>query len=161
MFAIIISGLLAIIVFYFMRKNKSIEIKAPLVKGTDIGMYFMELHDRIKKQRDYESEFQETIVEFYYLLGCASQGRTDEIKEIYKDSKNENQDLYKLITSFKPQIDKMSKVSKRIADADIGYDMKDGESIGEYESRKLMKSKVFMEEFTFFKNLNLQHYFKK
>jgi len=50
----------------------------------------------------------------------------------------------------------MSKVSKRIEQAPIGSDMKKGESIGEYESRKLMKSKAFMNEFYFFKNLDLQ-----
>lgn len=152
----IIIGIIVVLVLFSGKKKTDSNSE-----HEDLGMYFMDIYQDLKKNKENSNEFTDSIAEFYCLLGCASQVRIDEIKEMQRDSKDEDPILYGLIQDFKPQIDKMAKVSKRIEDAPIGYDMKDGESIGEYESKKLKKSKVFMTEFTFFKNLDLQNYLKQ
>jgi hypothetical protein len=121
----------------------------------DLGMYFMDLSKNVVSK-----EFNRTISDFYFALGCASQGRKDDFKTIYKNSKNEDQDLYYLLTTYKERIDKMMKVSARVEAAGIGLDIRDNESTGEYESRKLNKSKVFMDEFNFFVNLSVKNVLK-
>lgn len=148
--------IIGIILVLLLSSNNKSSKKEGQIK--DVGMYFMEVHEGYRKNNNVQSVYNESIEDFYFVLGCASQGRLDDIKEIYKNAKQENQLLFNLITDFKPQIDKMTKVSKRVSDAKIGYDMKDGESIGEYESRKLKRSKVFMTEFNYFKNLDLISY---
>jgi hypothetical protein len=117
-------------------------------------MYFMDLEKQVVK-----SEYSDTIEQFYYLLGCACQGRNGEVNQIFKDAKQENNLFHKLIDKLKPQIIKMTKIAKQVEDSSM-KDMKTGESIGEYQSRKLMKRKAFMEEFNYFKNLDLNNYLK-
>lgn len=145
----LIIGFIVVIVLFSSKKSseKTTEVK-------DVGMYFMDLEKQVNK-----SEYSDIIQLFYYLLGCASQGRIGEVNHIYKDAKEENDLFYKLIENLKPQIMKMTKIAKQVEDSSM-EDMKTGESIGEYQSRKLMKRKAFMVEFNYFKNLDLNNYLK-
>ncbi|MGY8911238.1 MAG: hypothetical protein ACKVIG_15470 [Flavobacteriales bacterium] len=132
------------------------EKKLDYSKITDIGLYFMELHDNFKKYG--ESENRDYILEFYWVLGCASQGRSDEVSEILKDAKNNDQSFYEKIQPFETQILRMTKISQKIDESDMN-DLKNGESIGEYQSRKLLKSKIFMKDFDFFNRLEITDIF--
>lgn len=156
----IFTGLILAAIYIFLKYKFGSKTKKSFTytSSLDYGMYFMDLHEKTKRNRTDNNSY--LISEFYYVIGCASQGRTDEIKEILNESKEKNTELYLLINHFKLRIDRMAKVGKRIEEAEIGYDMKNNESIGEYQSRKLAKSKVFMEEFNFFKNLDLVDYIK-
>ena len=141
-----------IVLFFIFSSKKSVNNKED--KIYDVGLYFMDLEKQIE-----ESEYSDTMRQFYYLAGCASQGRVDELKEIYKEADREDL-FYKLATEMKPKIMKMAKIAKEVDDAAIGNDMKNGESIGEYQSRKLLNRKAFMAEFNYFKNLDLNEYLK-
>ena len=52
----------------------------------------------------------------------------------------------------------MAKIAKEVDDKPIGYDLKNGESIGEYFDRKVSKRPAFMKEFEFFKNFNIEEF---
>lgn len=142
-----------VILFFLFSSKKSVINQEDKIQ--DVGLYFMDLEKQVEK-----SEHSDTIQQFYYLTGCASQGRLDEIKEIYKDANKEDL-FYELATEMKPKIMKMAKIAKEVDNTGIGNDMKNGESIGEYQSRKLMKRKAFMDEFNYFKNLDLNEYLKR
>ena len=68
---------------------------------------------------------------------------------------NEQDNLYNFFTTYKSQLMKMAKIAEQVENSDIGLDLKDDETIGQYTSRKLSKRKTFMSEFEFFKNLDL------
>lgn len=122
-----------------------------------IGMYFMDLAYNLKISKDY-SETNSLLQEYYWALGCASQGRVEEVKQIIKDSSETSlADFFKI---YKPQIMKMAKIAKEVDDKPIGYDLKNGESIGEYFDRKVSKRPAFMAEFEFFKNFDIQSFLK-
>lgn len=141
-----------IVLFILFNSKKSSDIKE---ETHDVGMYFMDLEKNVQT-----SEHSNTIKQFYYLLGCASQGRIDEINQIYKEAKQDDEVFFELAKKMKPQIMKMAKIAKQVDDTNISNDMKNGESIGEYQSRKLMKRKAFMDEFNYFKKLDLNEYLK-
>ncbi|MGB0884716.1 MAG: hypothetical protein ACPGTG_08355, partial [Flavobacteriales bacterium] len=113
-------------------------------------------HDNYKRYG--ENENKDYILDFYWLLGCASQGRIDEVNEILNEAQNEDDFFYDKVQSFKTQILRMTKISQKIDNSDMN-DLKNGESIGEYQSRKLLKSKRFMKEFDFFNNLEVNEIF--
>ena len=142
-----------VILFFLFSSKKSVINQEDKIQ--DVGLYFMDLEKQVEK-----SEHSDTIQQFYYLTGCASQGRLDEIKEIYKDANKEDL-FYELANEMKPKIMKMAKIAKEVDNTGIGNDMKNGESIGEYQRRKLMKRKAFMDEFNYFKNLDLNEYLKR
>ena len=138
------------------QKNNQISYQETEIKNKEpIGMYFMNLHSELqKKYRETENFY--FLDEYYYLLGCASQGRLDEVKEIIANTEDEL--LKTFLDSFEPQILKMAKISKEVDDKPIGNDMKNGESIGEYFDRKISKRPTFMKEYEFFKNFDIHKF---
>ena len=118
-------------------------------------MYFFDLHDLIK-QKNENTSLDYDLMDCYFVLGLATQGRIEEIKDSINDFKeNEQDNLYNFFTTYKSQLMKMAKIAEQVENSDIGLDLKDDETIGQYTSRKLSKRKTFMSEFEFFKNLDL------
>lgn len=126
----------------------------------DYGLFFMDLYEELKKRETIDSIRKDNYLDFFWLVGLATQGRIDEINEIIEETKIKNPNFHKIANNYKHQLIKMAKVSKRAEESDIGDDIKIGETIGEYISRKkLLKSKVYMTEFNFFKNLDYDSLF--
>lgn len=119
---------------------------------TDVGMYFMNLHQTLEKNRS-EIPNKKVLLDYYWTLGCASQGRVNEVKAMFKECKNTP--LEKVFNQYSPQILKMAKIGKEVDDKPIGHDLKNGESVGEYFDRKVSKRPAYMTEFNFFKNLDI------
>jgi len=91
--------LLLFLLYYLNKGTASDSIKKP-TKGIDYGVYFMDLSTHLSKCKENRNEFSEIKEEFYYVLGCASQGRTDEIKEFYKSCKTDNITLLQVNSKF-------------------------------------------------------------
>lgn len=141
-----------IIIILFSLKKKVKEDSGEIL---DVGLYFMDLQ---KEASINKSSY--VLEQFYYILGCACQGRVDELKTIVKET-NDDDELYDLIQEFKPRIMKMAKIAKEVTGAGISNDMKEEETLGQYESRKLMKRNAFATEFNYFKNLDINNHLKK
>jgi hypothetical protein len=126
--------------------NKSIPKKSIESPVLDVGMYFMNLHQALEKDRS-EIPNKILLLDYYWTLGCASQGRIIEVKSMIKESKNTPLEL--VFNQYSPQILKMARIAKEVDDKPIGYD------IGEYFDRKVSKRPAYMSEFNFFKTLNV------
>lgn len=151
--------LIFVVALSLIKAGKTSNIKINIENNSNnniaIGMYFMDIFDQLKKSRDY-SETNRLLQDYYWILGCASQGRTDEVKQLIKESKETP--LSHFFDIYKPQIMKMSKIAKEVDDKPIGYDLKNGESIGEYFDRKVSKRPAFMKEFEFFKSFDIESF---
>ena len=132
--------------------NKIIPKKSIESPVLDVGMYFMNLHQALEKDIS-EIPNKILLLDYYWTLGCASQGRITEVKSMIKESKNTPLEL--VFNLYSPQILKMARIAKEVDDKPIGYDLKNGESIGEYFDRKVSKRPAYMSEFNFFKTLNV------
>ncbi len=147
----------AMVMFSKSQKKNTQSNSANNKNVASIGMYFMELRTELRK-KNVEIENGFLLQEYYYILGCASQGRLDEMKERILDS---DAVLGTFFATYNKQLMKMAKIAKEVDEIPIGYDLKNGESIGEYFDRKISKRPAFMKEFEFFKNFDIQQYLKK
>lgn len=142
--------------------DKRIEVMATKLENTnpepspiDIGMYFMDQYAATQKRRDI-FEIKHDLLEYYFLLGLASQGRTSEITETYiRAEKDFNKAFVDFLNEIKPRLLKMNKVSEKVAQMRI-TDIKSGESVGEWQNRKVKPHKTFMDEFEYFKNFDIE-----
>ena len=122
------------------------------------GMYFMELYEVCERQRKMSDDsaaiqYFEYASDFYNMLGCACQGRIEDIDDVYNEVINEDSvypDSYiELLKNIKKDVYSMAKIALRIDESDM-MDMKGNESVGEYADRKLLASKRFMEKYNYF-----------
>lgn len=125
-----------------------------------IGMYNMNLHIEYKKKysqtRDpyylYASIFNE-------VLGYAAQGRTSDINHVYKNDLDPlwyHEDFISFMQDLKPDIMAMSRIGKRVDNADMSSSNIDFTSIGDLEDKLLRKSKAFMERFNRLNSIDLR-----
>lgn len=156
------------------------EIETSYKENTDIGMYFMDMYNAAGKRKNIT--YQHELETFYFLVGLASQGRIDEIEEIYEEEiemvsenlvnyvfKGTNKEVIDegglenkwllFLKEIKPKLLKMSKIAEKVDNMSM-EDIKDGESIGEWQSRKLKKYRTFMNEFEYFKNYDIENTLK-
>ncbi len=150
--------LILILIFSFNKAsklNKKELGSTKTIQAISIGGYFFEKSEFIRKNRSNIPNSQ-LLMDYYWILGCATQGRVDETKKGIKEANNTP--LQTFFDSYKPQVMKMAKIAKEVDDKPIGYDLKNGESIGEYFDRKVSKRPAFMKEFEFFKNFNIEEF---
>ncbi|MBE7686590.1 hypothetical protein F7647_11065 [Tenacibaculum piscium] len=129
------------------NNEEIIEKQTTSYNKEDIGMFFMELSQSSINKGSLKKEY-------YFLLGCASQGRIEDINNYYSQliSTDFEEDYITFLNIEKKRIYKMAKIAEKIENADI-TDLKVGESIGEYTNRKLLKRKLFMNEYDYFRKL--------
>ncbi len=121
-----------------------------------IGMYHMEKYEAV--QRDHS--VSDNIRAFHWLMGIVCQGRAEEFHDIqqqildescvYKDKVDDN-----FVTWFKansPILIKALMIAKKYEDAEIGYDIKVGETLGQYFDKKISKNKTFMKIYNMYLN---------
>lgn len=113
----------------------------------NIGMYNMNLHIKNKEMYSNTGDpFYLYASIFNEILGYAAQGRTKDISYVYKNDLIPlyyHNDFITLMNDLKPDILAMSKIGKRVANANMPLD-KSFESIGDFEDYMLHKSKSFM-----------------
>lgn len=127
-------------------------------KSIDVSLYFFDLHDLIAK-KNIKNSIDNNLMDYYFVLGLATQGRIDEMNELIEKFKdNEQERLYSFFLKNMPKLMKMAKIAEKVENSDIGSDLKDNETIGQYYSRKLLKRKTFMNEFEFFKNFEINKF---
>lgn len=117
-------------------------------------MFFMDLSEDVKNS-DLEDIDAYLLSDYYFMLGCACQGRIKEVQDCYEELilNQSNKKFIEHIALIKPSLMKMGKIAKRIDDSDM-EDLKIGESVGEYFNRKVLNSKVFMREYHYLKSFD-------
>lgn len=141
----------------------------------------MDMYNVVKKRGN--NAYQHELEVFYWLVGLASQGRTEEIEDIYKEEadmlaetlasyvfEGTNEDVIDkggienrwilFLKEIKPKLMKMSEIAEKVDKMNM-EDIRVGESIGEWQSRKLKGCKTFMNEFEYFKNYDIETTLKK
>lgn len=136
-------------------------------KYEEVGMFFMDLYEKEKKDTNIPSDKQNDICSFYFILGCACQGRIDEINDYYNEmlgyTKEEikeeeiNSKYIDFLKKEKTRVYKMAKISEKVSNLELN--LKAGESIGEAEDKQLKKRKTFMREYHYYRNLDILNCF--
>jgi hypothetical protein len=165
------------VVVLFTKKSKNTKRKEEIHNKQSIhkpnknspGMYFMELYEAAERQRKSSIEtinnpYYEHIGDWFLTLAYACQGRILDVNDsfdYYKDVDCKlNKDYVNFMKAEKKQIYAMARIAQRIEDGPIGFDLKDGESIGEYTDRKLLKNKPFMEKYLYYVNFDFEKHYK-
>lgn len=153
---IIILGLLIIIITGLKQsklKNTSDNHSKVQNNEVEIGMFFMNESTRIEKSSfDVDKRL---IADYYFALGCASQGRLDETKEWLEGFKSTK--LSQFCKDHSSQILKMARIAKEVDDKPM-IGIRNGETTGQYFDRMVSKRPAFMKEFEYFKNFDIQKY---
>lgn len=136
-------------------------------KYEEVGMFFMDLYEKAKKDTNIPFDKQNDICSFYFILGCACQGRIDEINDYYNEmlgyTKEEikeeeiNSKYIDFLKKEKTRVYKMAKISEKVSNLELN--LKAGESIGEAEDKQLKKRKTFMREYHYYRNLDILNCF--
>lgn len=136
-------------------------------KYEEVGMFFMDLYEKTKKDTRIPFEKQDDICSFYFILGCACQGRIDEIDDYYNEmlgyTKEEieeeeiNSKYIEFLKKEKTRVYKMAKISEKVSNLELN--LKVGESIGEAEDKQLKRRKTFMREYHYYRNLDILNCF--
>lgn len=177
----LIGVILAVIVLFFVvskgRETKKIETsnnKSDIeinyqrnYKYEEVGMFFMDLYEKAKKGIDIPFEKQKDVSDFYFILGCACQGRIDEINDYYKEmlgytkaeiqAEEINSKYIDFLKKEKTRVYKMAKISEKVSNLELN--LKAGESIGQAEDKQLKRRKTFMREYHYYRNLDILNSF--
>lgn len=164
-----------------LRATKNKIERTQYSRNFDVGIYFMDLEQYTSKR--YDIIYKHELETYYLILGLACQGRIEEIEDVYRDEVenvaelladyifNDNderniskrgglEDKYlKFLKEIKPRVMKMAKIAEKVDNMEMN-DLKDGESIGAWQSRKLKGYKTFMNEFEYFKKYDVEKFLK-
>lgn len=148
----IIISILVVVVLCWLLTPTGISNSKPNESNStmNIGMYNMNLHLKNKDMYSSTGEpFYLYASIFNEILGYAAQGRTKDINYVYKNDLAPlyyHSDFITLMNDLKPDILAMSKIGKRVSNANMPLN-KNFESIGDFEDYMLHKSKSFMDYF--------------
>lgn len=121
--------------------------------------YFMDLSKETSKNARKIGYAKANILEdYYFMLGCACQGRIDEYIEIYKELLQENiTGLEYHLNLIKPHLDIVSGISKELEDnKKVITEQKDSESLGECMDRLLKNNIKFITSYNTIKSIYLK-----
>lgn len=173
MVVLIIIIIVVLVILFSKKKSNVITTKANIPtdrrNSKSPGMCFMEMYEMADKERRLNTEtisspYYEHLLNWYWTIALACQGRITELDDIYEDIKSKECELHEqyksLLKAEKKQLYAMARIAQRIEDSNMS-DMKTGESIGEYTDRKLLKSKTFMEKYQYYLNFDFKSFYNK
>lgn len=129
----------------------------------EIGMYNMNLHGYYKKQLSAtRNQLYKYLSAYNEIVALACQGRIEEIEDIYSNELNAETyhgSFNQLMKQKKKQIMSMAKTAKKVDESKM-TDLRNGESVGEYFDRKILKRSSFMELYNEMNDFDMAKYYE-
>lgn len=119
-------------------------------KKDSILFFFMDLQEETSRNSKKIGYFKAGILgDYYFMLGCACQGRIDDYRGLYEDLMDEEIDKFSVhLRQIKPYLETISEISKNLDNSKTAIqEAKDGETSGECLNRLLKKDAVFMKNY--------------
>lgn len=109
-----------------------------------VQMFFMDLSERARRDKTVSLEERKQAEQYYLMIGLACQGRGREANNYYAIVKKELKDDQEHLKKLKPLLTDIAKIAKKVLGQKV-KNMEVGESVGEYEDRKLSENLDYMQ----------------
>ncbi len=109
----------------------------------NVQMFFMDLSERAKRDKALSLEERKQAEQYYFMIGLACQGRAREVNSYYAMLKKDMKEDQEHLKEIKPLLTDIAKIAKKVLSQKV-RNMAVGESVGDYEDRKLCESVEYM-----------------
>lgn len=142
--------------FEVKQNNTSTNKKQKDINKESMGMFFFDVSSILMKDLKISYQDRQTAEYYYFMLGVACQGRTDEIENNYSEFLKHKPEFKYHLEELKPHLYKISSIAKEINSQRLKCEI--GESVGEFLDRKYSENEVYCKEFSKLKSLYIKDF---